>query len=102
MQETWVQFLDWEDPLEEGMGKHSSILALKIPWTEEPGRLQSVGCKESEMTERLHFFFFTFIMLGLLSRSVMYDCGPMYCLSPNMLFSIVLRLLLVLYEFFLI
>ena len=53
MQETWVQFLDWEDPLEEGMGKHSSILALKIPWTEEPGRLQSVGCKESEMTERL-------------------------------------------------
>ena len=43
MRETWVRFLDWEDPLEEGMGKHSSILALEIPWTEEPGRLQSMG-----------------------------------------------------------
>ena len=43
MRETWVRFLDWEDSLEEGMGKHSSILALEIPWTEEPGRLQSMG-----------------------------------------------------------
>ena len=39
MQETWVQFLDWEDPLEEGMATHSSILAWRIPWTEEPGWL---------------------------------------------------------------
>ena len=37
MQETWVQSLDWEDPLEKGMATHSSILAWKIPWTEEPG-----------------------------------------------------------------
>ena len=37
MQETWVQSLGWEDPLEEGMATHSSILAWKIPWTEEPG-----------------------------------------------------------------
>ena len=36
MQETWVRFLGWEDPLEEGMEIHSSILARKIPWTEEP------------------------------------------------------------------
>ena len=43
MQETWVQSLGWEDPLEEGMATHSSILAWKIPWTEEPGRLQSMG-----------------------------------------------------------
>ena len=42
-QETWVQFLDQEDPLEEGMATHSSILAWKIPWTEEPGGLQSIG-----------------------------------------------------------
>ena len=41
MQETWVQSLGQEDPLEKGMANHSSILALRIPWTEEPGRLQS-------------------------------------------------------------
>ena len=43
MQETCVQFLAWEDPLEEEMATHSSILAGEIPWTEEPGRLQSMG-----------------------------------------------------------
>ena len=43
MQEAWVQSLDWEDPLEKGMATHSSILAWIIPWTEEPGRLQSMG-----------------------------------------------------------
>ena len=43
MQETWVRSLAWEDPLEEGMGTHSSILAWKIPRTEKPGRLQSTG-----------------------------------------------------------
>ena len=39
MWETWVQFLGWEDPLEKEMGIHSSIIAWKIPWTEEPGGL---------------------------------------------------------------
>ena len=39
MQEIWVCFLGWEDPLEKGMATHSSILAWRIPWTEEPGRL---------------------------------------------------------------
>ena len=43
IQETWVQSLGWEDPLEKGMATHSSILAWRSPWTEEPGRLQSVG-----------------------------------------------------------
>ena len=43
MQETWVQTLGQEDPLEEGMATHSSILAWRIPWTEEPGGLQSTG-----------------------------------------------------------
>ena len=43
VQETWVQSLDWKDPLEKEMATHSSILAWKIPWTEEPGRLQSMG-----------------------------------------------------------
>ena len=42
-QEKWIQSLDQEDPLEEEMAIHSRILAWKIPWTEEPGRLQSLG-----------------------------------------------------------
>ena len=42
LQEMWVSSLGGEDPLEEGMGTHSSILALKILWTEEPGGLQSI------------------------------------------------------------
>ena len=47
-QEVWenqVQFLGWEDPLEEEMATHSSILAWRIPWSEEPGGLQSTGSK---------------------------------------------------------
>ena len=43
MLKTWVQSLGWEDPLEEGMATHSSILAWRIPWTEEPGGPQSMG-----------------------------------------------------------
>ena len=43
MQETWVQSLGWQDPLEEGMTTHSSILAWRISWTEKPGGLQSMG-----------------------------------------------------------
>ena len=42
MRETWVQSLGWEDPLEKEMATHSSILAWKMPWTEEPGGLQSM------------------------------------------------------------
>ena len=51
MQETWVQFLGQEDPLEKEMATHSSTLAWKIQWTEKPGRLQSMGS---------HDFIFTF------------------------------------------
>ena len=50
-QETWVQSLGWEDPLEKEMGTHSSILAWRIPWMEEPGRLQSMSRKELDTTE---------------------------------------------------
>ena len=50
VQETWVQFLSCEDPLEEEMTTHSNILAWEILWTEEPGRLQSVGLQESDTT----------------------------------------------------
>ena len=45
VQETWVRSLGWEDPLEKGLATHSSILAWRIPWTEEPGRIQSMGLR---------------------------------------------------------
>ena len=51
MQETWVQSLGWEDALEEGMATHSSILAWRIPWTEEPDGLQPQGHTELDMTQ---------------------------------------------------
>ena len=45
-QEIWLQFLDREDPLEKEMATHSSILAWEIPWTEDPGGLQSMGLQK--------------------------------------------------------
>ena len=51
MREIWVPPLGWEDPLEKEMATHSRILAWRIPWTEEPGGLQSMGVLESDMTE---------------------------------------------------
>ena len=53
MRDTWVQSLGWEDPLEKEMATHSSTVAWKIPWMEEPSSLWD--CKESDTTERLHF-----------------------------------------------
>ena len=57
VQETWVRSLGWEDPLEKEMPTHSSILAWRIPWTEEPGGLQSM---ESQSWTQLSDFTFTF------------------------------------------
>ena len=57
MPETSVQSLVWEDPLEKEMAIHSSTIAWKIPWTEEPGRLQSMGSRRVG-----HDFTFTFIL----------------------------------------
>ena len=54
MQETGIWSLGGEDPLEKEMATHSSILIWRIPWTEEPGRLQSVGSQELDMTEWLN------------------------------------------------
>ena len=50
MQETWVQFLGQEDPLEKEISNHSSIIARIIPWTEKPGRLLSMGSQELDTT----------------------------------------------------
>ena len=62
-QETWVQSLGGKDPLEKEMATHSSILAQRIPWTEEPGRVSSVG-----------------------SQRVRHDCATNHNLSPQTLF----------------
>ena len=67
MQETQVLPLGWEDPLEKGMATQSSILAWRIPWTEEPGGLQSMG-SQSDMTERL--------IPSLNSELYSSKCGP--------------------------
>ena len=48
MQKTWVQSLDWDDPLEKGMATHSSILAWRVLWTEKPGRRQSMRSQRVE------------------------------------------------------
>ena len=58
MRETWVRSLGREDPPEKEMVTHSSIVAWKIPWTEKPGRLQSMG---SQSWTRLNDFTFTFV-----------------------------------------
>ena len=52
MQETWVCFLGWDDPLEEEMATHSSVLAWKILWTKEHGGIQSMGRDELDMNKR--------------------------------------------------
>ena len=52
MQETWVQSLGWENPLENEMAAHSTILAWKIPWTTEPGRLLSMGSQNIERYQK--------------------------------------------------
>ena len=53
MRETWVQFLGWEEPLEEGMATHFSILAWRIPMDRGTWQVCPWGCKESDMTEQL-------------------------------------------------
>ena len=54
MWETWVQSLGWEDPLEKGTATHSSILAWRIPWIEQPGRLQSMGPQVQTRPSKFH------------------------------------------------
>ena len=89
MQETQVQSLSWEDPLEKKMVTHSNILARKIPWTEEPGRLQSMGSQESYITQWLnHHFAITTNFIT--ERSKNYLLGGFthqYCILNRMLLA---------------
>ena len=61
MQKTQFLSLGWEDPLEKGLAAHSNILAWKIPWTEEPGRLQSLGLQKVGHDSTALLSLFTFI-----------------------------------------
>ena len=76
MQETRVQSLGWEDPLEKEMAPHSSVLAWKIPWTEEPGRLQFRG---SQSWTRLSNFTFTFTFYHEAYRILIPNQGSNLC-----------------------
>ena len=70
MRETWVQSLGWEDPLEAGVATHSRILAWRIPWTEKPGGLQSMGLQRvghDGGTNTFTFFSLILINLSLIS-----------------------------------
>ena len=60
MQETWVRSLGREDPLQKGMATHSSILAWRTPWTEEPGGLQSMGSQRVGHDQATNTFTATF------------------------------------------
>ena len=64
VQETWVQSLGWEEPLEKGTATHSSILAWRSPWTEEPGRLQSRGSQRVRHDwAAFNIYFFQYIFI---------------------------------------
>ena len=73
-----VRSLDWEDVLEEETATHSSVLAWRIPWTEEPGGLQSVGSQESDTTERLTLVFIAVVLcfIPLVQLFSIHHLGP--------------------------
>ena len=77
IRETWIRSLGWEDPLEEGMATHSSILAWKIPWGEEPGRLLSLVSQRVDMTEQL-----SPAQQSLRFNSIVVRKQPLYYLNP--------------------
>ena len=80
MQETWVQSLDWKDSLEKGMVSHSSSLAWRIPWREEPGELQSMGSQRIRHDCKINTF--TFLLEYSLSK-IGYHCEKYGLLTMN-------------------
>ena len=82
MRETWVQSLGWENPLEKGMTTHSSILTWRIPWTKEPGGLQSMGSQWVRHDWETNIFTFSLFILStvLILINTIYTrkrCGQM-------------------------
>ena len=82
MKETWVQSLGWEDPLKKEMATHSSILFWKIPWTEEPGGLQSKGSQRAEHDLAHVLLIFTFKYSFLFVGSLRIFCCLITGSSP--------------------
>ena len=78
MQETWVQSLGWEDTLEKEMATQSSILAWRIPWTEEPAGYSPKGHKELDTTKRLNTFHF---QSGYMNSTC--KCGHYFVITLN-------------------
>ena len=94
MLETWVPSLSREDPLEKGMATHSSILARRTPWTEEPGGLQSMGFQKVEhdwvtntFTNIKHKTFWKFGILGVFQTQFLFQISPLLAVefSKNLL-----------------
>ena len=85
MWETWVWWQDWEDPLEKGMATHSSILAWRIPWTEEPGGLQSI-----ELQRAGHDWVTNTSMLDALGFVTEFQVSVFVCLLLFICFSLFL------------
>ena len=89
IKEMRVRSLSQEDPLEKKMATHSSVLAWRIPWTEEPGGLQSLGSQELDTTELNHHHLGGFLMLpdlgvwGLIPKEVSLPAGLPACLAPQ-------------------
>ena len=92
MQETWVQYLGQEDPLKEGMATHFSILAWRISWTEDPGRLQSMGLQRVRhdlVTNQKHtlcIFLVNITFMGCVDQKFGWSAGGMCmaCLCSRM------------------
>ena len=86
MKEMWVRSLDQGDPLEEETATHSSILAWEIPWTEEPGGLQSLGLQRLDMPEHAHISSTSSVSKGSVcsvTHSSLTPCDPMDCNLPG-------------------
>ena len=103
IQEMQVLSLGWKDPLEKERATHSSLLAWRIPWTEAPGRLQSMGLQESDTTERLTHtqsqymtpllkspksFIFHFILLGYFLDVGIVKAVVLLALTPSSLVGV--------------
>ena len=76
--DTQVQSLGWEDPLEKGLATHSSIIAWRIPWTEEPGRLQSMGSQRGKHNWVTHFHSPVRVCIHTVGRVVSTSLGEEY------------------------
>ena len=97
MQETQFQFLGQEDPLEKGMAIHSSILAWIIPWTEEPGRLQSMGSQRvgHDWANNIHTHTHTHTVLALPTQFILWISFPIWkmtSLNSSQWVTILLRI----------